>query len=429
MDDLAEFEEALTASPVFRSRQRLLFSVLLTLMITSPVLNRGIIADTVLAFLQVAVVLGGVYATSLTSKRLATGLLLAAPAIITSWGYLFQQAPRLDLARMLSLLVIFCYCFLTTLKWVFSARRTGIEELFGAVNSYILIALSFGLIYTILEKVAPGSFNLGANTPNIGNFTYYSFVTIETVGYGDISALRPLARSLSTVEAMVGVFYIAALIGHLVATLPKTRGKDKIRKFDWKPFKFRHPPHFSFLNTVVLVVILNALIPILGVSLDMPFYFDTWGTMVGVMLGGVWAGAVGGALYNIFTCILTSGTSSWLWAFSSVLVAFLTSFCFRRHWLDIHKPLHLLLTGLFIGTCCAALALVILQLSNVAQYDFETALFRLIFTRFHHPYAARALEQLAIDWMDKTLSVGIAAVVVLAVQELILVRGQAARNQ
>lgn len=403
-------------------RQRLLFALLLLLVIFAPVLESGLLASTGVALLEVAVVLGGVYASSLTSKRLAIGLLLAVPAVITSWGFLFVHTARLDLARMFSLFVIFSYCFFTILKWIFSTRRIGLEEIFGAANSYILIALSFGLIYCILERLMPGSFEIGPHGATTASFTYYSFSTIETLGYGDISPVHPLARSLSIVEAMVGVFFVAALIGHLVGTMQKAGRLPKSRVVNRRSIHVEQPPMLSIVTTVVLVILLNSIIPVLRSGFDLPFYFDTWGTMAGVMIGGLKAGIAGGVLYSLLECLLTNGQSSWVWSLESLLVAILTWFLFRRHWVDIHRPFRLVLTGILMGTCTASLALFLMRFVREQMYTFETGIFNLIVSHFKRPGVALALEQLAIDWMDKTLSICVAAVLVFAVHEFRLAR-------
>ncbi len=72
--------------------------------------------------------------------------------------------------------------------------------------------------YHLTEFVHPGSFNCKIGTmTNVSDFAYYSYVTLSTVGYGDITAVRPIARMLSMSEALAGQFYLAVLIARLVA--------------------------------------------------------------------------------------------------------------------------------------------------------------------------------------------------------------------
>ena len=91
----------------------------------------------------------------------------------------------------------------------------------AALGAYLLIGLFFGLAYSVLEKVAPGSFAL-AGQPLAGDLReagaiYFSFVTLATLGYGDIVPLTATARGLAVIEAIGGQLYIAVLVARLVS--------------------------------------------------------------------------------------------------------------------------------------------------------------------------------------------------------------------
>ena len=99
-----------------------------------------------------------------------------------------------------------------------SVRRSTLYE---AVSVYLLLGLFWGTLYSFIEHIAPGSFSLGPG-PHIGHlgwsdFLYHSFVTLTTLGYGDLVPVAPMARSLTILEAIVGVFFTTALIARLVA--------------------------------------------------------------------------------------------------------------------------------------------------------------------------------------------------------------------
>ena len=84
-----------------------------------------------------------------------------------------------------------------------------------------MLGLVFGITYTVLETLLPGSF---ANIPEqpkaiSSSLFYYSYVTLTTLGYGDIVPLRPLARTIAYLEAIVGVFYMAILVGSMIGIL------------------------------------------------------------------------------------------------------------------------------------------------------------------------------------------------------------------
>ena len=93
------------------------------------------------------------------------------------------------------------------------------DMLAGAISAYLLIGITFGLAYVLIEHVVPGSFR---DTLEPGKqfvpseFTFFSFVTLTTVGYGDIVPWSPYARSAAIIEAVIGIIYPALLISRLV---------------------------------------------------------------------------------------------------------------------------------------------------------------------------------------------------------------------
>ena len=113
-------------------------------------------------------------------------------------------------------------CIIATLTYVFKSPRITLDTIFAAVVSYFFISIIFATFYSIVYSFNPGSFNLTlAGTPNEPHFLmtemiYFSLSTIVGVGFGDILPLLPFPRMVAVVEAVVGHFYMAVLIGWLV---------------------------------------------------------------------------------------------------------------------------------------------------------------------------------------------------------------------
>lgn len=95
-----------------------------------------------------------------------------------------------------------------------------------AINGYLLLSLVFALLTGILvhRDAHAFSFNFDENT-SISNYIYFSLVTMTTLGYGDITPLTPEAKSLSTLIAVVGQFYIAILVALLVGKFAAQKAK------------------------------------------------------------------------------------------------------------------------------------------------------------------------------------------------------------
>ena len=92
---------------------------------------------------------------------------------------------------------------------VFATFRPEVNQLVGAVCIYLLIGAIWSLLYALLYTVDSGSFSERADLAVDGasrDWVYFSFVTLTTVGYGDITPVSPLARALTFLEAIVGQF-------------------------------------------------------------------------------------------------------------------------------------------------------------------------------------------------------------------------------
>ena len=104
------------------------------------------------------------------------------------------------------------------------------NDIVGAICIYMLLGLIWALLYLFIAEIVPGSFNGLPQAPWLENFAaaiYFSFVTITTLGYGDISPILPLARFLVIMEAIVGVFYMAILVASLIGVRMSIRETAK----------------------------------------------------------------------------------------------------------------------------------------------------------------------------------------------------------
>jgi hypothetical protein len=110
----------------------------------------------------------------------------------------------------------------------FADRATEIEaeHLYAALSAYLLAGAIFGVLHWSVELAWPGSYaNIGDNTGGapMGSALYFSFVTLATLGYGDIVPRLPLARGLAVIEAVGGQLYLAVLIARLVGAYMHSR--------------------------------------------------------------------------------------------------------------------------------------------------------------------------------------------------------------
>jgi len=111
------------------------------------------------------------------------------------------------------------------LRYLLVGDRSSSERVYGALCGYLFIGLFFSLLFTHMEFRSPGSFLLRGGAISgaaeseaalLPTFTYYSFVTLTTLGYGDITPATTYARTLAWLEAVIGQLYLAVMVATLV---------------------------------------------------------------------------------------------------------------------------------------------------------------------------------------------------------------------
>lgn len=211
-------EQAATAQNNRQTRFLFLLVSLLALMVLEPFLfdRTGILF--LLDIFFSLILFTSIYAVS--TKRLDTviAILLGVPKLATMWWLYFSTQPLLFLFDSIFGFIFIAYIIVLILRHIFRQKDVTLETIYGAIVVYILIGLLWVFLYTFTDFFHPGSFlfsdALAGETRKV--LYYYSFVTLTTLGYGDISPVSGPARSLAMLEAIVGQMYIAVLIARLV---------------------------------------------------------------------------------------------------------------------------------------------------------------------------------------------------------------------
>jgi Ion channel len=107
---------------------------------------------------------------------------------------------------------------LVVARAVFARGKVTYHRIVGGVLLYLTIGLTFVALFGFLLILEPNTFNIPAYEGNfsIGKLIYFSFVTLTTMGYGDIVPLHPYARGVANIEAIIGQLYPATLLARLV---------------------------------------------------------------------------------------------------------------------------------------------------------------------------------------------------------------------
>lgn len=203
---------------VFQRRfQTLLFSILLTLLV-SPLLEDFLGMRRLLNICFTGILLSATFAASDRRSPPFIAALLALPMLTYYWvGHLLPD-PLFKIVGLCSGVLFFLYIIIVILSYVLRAENITQEVISGALVVYLLFGLLWTFLFSLTEHLSPASFS---STTSLGEenrfaFLYYSFVTLTTLGYGDVTPLTPMATSLAVLEAIIGQIYLTVLIARLV---------------------------------------------------------------------------------------------------------------------------------------------------------------------------------------------------------------------
>ena len=196
-----------------------LLASLILLLAVYPYVSTGPTGPAALAVLSSFILITGVYAVSDRRRQVAIAAVLAIPAFGLGWLHILTGIPALSTAKSVFTLLFYTFTALVSLHRVIRTRQVTADTISGAVSVYLLMGLTWATAYDLVETITPGSF--ASSQPDavftFPAFIYYSFVTLATLGYGDITPLTDQARSLALLETVSGTLYIAVLIARLVA--------------------------------------------------------------------------------------------------------------------------------------------------------------------------------------------------------------------
>jgi hypothetical protein len=211
-------------------RCHILLGCLAALLVAFPFLE-DVARPLILIMPIAAVFLAGVAVVDSSPYRLTTraAIIAAVQIALTVVSLLLREAEApylvavsLGLIATTALIFYAIYCIL---RYVLEARVITRDQIYAGIDMYLMLGFAFGAVFYLVNILDPNSFisssqPLGRDTPDL---IYFSFVTLATLGYGDISPRSNIARSLSVVEALCGMLFIAIFMARLVSM----RGSDE----------------------------------------------------------------------------------------------------------------------------------------------------------------------------------------------------------
>jgi len=208
-----------------RSRQNkflYLFAAQVSLIVFFPYLAKPGLATVIFRLLSTVSFLAAVYAVSEKRMQWITGLFLAVPAAVLNTLFNFHpSSSSLAVPSLVLTLIFLSFTLIALLRGVLRTETVTLDTIYGALSVYLQMAFAWGIAYLLLETIQPGGLSMDVvRHPNHRvdwfDCMFYSFVTLTSLGYGDMVPVSAQCRSLSVLEAVSGIMYVAVLVARLV---------------------------------------------------------------------------------------------------------------------------------------------------------------------------------------------------------------------
>jgi hypothetical protein len=198
-----------------------LLAALLIILVLFPVFARYVGTALFLGITFTLLLIAGVVAAGETRRRLWAAAMIGAPMLIAAWGANLSDSVLMRFLSQGAAVVFYVFLLRIVLRAVFSHETVEADTLYGAACGYLLIGMAWTSVYALAALFDPQAFagNLldgDGVSPTWPDLLYFSFATLTTLGYGDITPAASGTRSLATVEATTGVLYTAIVVARLV---------------------------------------------------------------------------------------------------------------------------------------------------------------------------------------------------------------------
>ena len=188
----------------------IIFAIMLVLLVNPFIRPLGLIGHLLSTLFLSMIPLASAYALTEDRKKAIIVLIIAAPFVILDGLNVFFINRSLMVVAFGFGTILYLYIVVLLVIKLLSIRVITAELIFCAISIYLLIGIMWAGIYSVLEGISPGSFS------ETTDLLYFSFVTLTTVGFGDVAPLSVLSRRLAVFEAAMGSIYMAVIIAMIV---------------------------------------------------------------------------------------------------------------------------------------------------------------------------------------------------------------------
>ena len=204
-----------------------LLVLILSTIVLTPFLDHFIETRILMDIFLTTIFFAIIFAIRSKRSHVIVAAILVLPLIVSTWSIYFVEFTQMSLLTRIFGVLFFGYAVIIILQMIAGSTDITRETIFAAVVAYLLIALMWAFAYMILELLIPGSFSQPGESIRLETmrFEYFSFITITTLGYGDIAPLTNRASALALLEALVGQIYLVVLVAWLVGMYVSRKSK------------------------------------------------------------------------------------------------------------------------------------------------------------------------------------------------------------
>ena len=204
----------------------IILSIMLVILISPYIRNIGKAGHIFTTLLAAMIPLTSFYALTADRNRAIIILFLAAPFVILDGMSMFFAYRYLLIAAISFGVILYFYIVVLLVNNLLSYRVVTADLIYCAISTYFLIGVMWSGIYMVLEGIYPGSFS---GISEAGDLLYFSFVTLTTVGFGDILPQTIISKRLVIFEAATGYIYLAVIIAMIVGRYMSMEAKQGLK--------------------------------------------------------------------------------------------------------------------------------------------------------------------------------------------------------
>lgn len=191
----------------------ILFAIMLVLLVNPLIRNMGEKGWFIATLLLVLIPIASLYAFAKERKHAIIIISFGAPFVILDAINMFITNRSLLIMEYGFAVILYCYVIILLLKYVLTQRVITPDMIYGAISIYLLIGFMWAGVYVILEVISPDSFS---GLSGLIDLAYFSFVTLTSLGYGDVAPVSTLCKRIAILEAAAGAIFIAVIIALIV---------------------------------------------------------------------------------------------------------------------------------------------------------------------------------------------------------------------